>query len=191
MQKRAIAAMVLVLTACGGGASQAHTTTSAETDAPPPPPPATAAHARGESSVTARVGRMGGSLELANGARLEIDPNVLGEEVEITMRTGEPAHVFDTAETQTPLGPLVDIEPAVTPSQSRSIHYSVPFTRIPAGYPESDLALAVEEAGSQREHFVSATQTRWQMYAARHIGDRFVADLDELAGHRLQFGVSR
>lgn len=187
---RATVAMALVLAACGGGASQAHTTT-AETETTAPPPPASAAHARGDRSVSARVGRMGGTLELANGARLEIDPNVLSEDVEITMRVGEAAHVFDTSETQTPLGPLVEVEPALTPSQSRSIHYSVPFTRIPAGYPESDLALAVEEAGAQREHFVSATQTRWQMYPARHVGDRFVSDLDELAGHRLQFGVSR
>ena len=180
---------MLALTACGGGTSQAHTAT-ADTE-PPPPPPATAAHARGDSAVTARVGPMGGSLELANGARLEIDPNVLSEDVEITMRVAEGAHVFDTSEYQTPLGPLVEVEPALAPSRTRSIHYSVPFTRIPAGYPESDLALAVEEESSQREHFVSATQTRWQMYAARHTGDRFVSDLDVLAGHRLQFGVSR
>lgn len=185
------AATVLALAACGGGTSQARTTTAETEAAPPPPPPAVAAHARGESSVSARVGRMGGSLELANGARLEIDPNVLSEEVEITMRVTEGAHVFDTSEYQTPLGPLVEIEPAVSPSMSRSIHYSVPFTRIPDGYPESDLALAVEEESSQREHFVSATQTRWQMYPARHVGDRFTSDLDELAGHRLQFGVSR
>lgn len=188
--RAAAAALVLALAACGGGTSQAHTTT-AEADSPPPPPPASAAHARGDSAVSARVGRMGGSLELANGARLEIDPNVLTEEVEITMTATTGAHVFDTSEYQTPLGPLVEIQPAVTPSQSRSIHYSVPFMRIPEGYPESDLALAVEEEGSQREHFVSATQTRWQMYPARHVGDRFTSDLDALAGHRLQFGVSR
>ncbi len=191
MQIRAVTVLVLALAACGGGTSQAHTTT-AETDTPPPPPPPpSAAHARGDSSVSARVGRMGGTLELANGARLEIDANAMSDEVELTMRVAEGAHVFDTAEYQTPLGPLVEISPALTPTLTRSIHYSVPFTRIPEGYPESDLALAVEEEGSQREHFVSATQTRWQMYPARHVGDRFVADLDELSGHRVQFGVSR
>lgn len=191
MQNRAAIALVLALAACGGGASQAHTTTTAETEAPPPPPPQTAAHARGDSSVSARVGRMGGSLELANGARLEIDPNVLTDEVEITMTVSSGAHVFDTSEYQTPLGPLVEITPAVTPGMTRSIHYSIPFIRIPEGYPESDLALAIEEESAQREHFVSATQTRWQMYPARHAGDRFVSDLDSLSGHRLQFGVSR
>ena len=191
MQIRAAAALVLALAGCGGGATQTHTTTTDTTAEAPRPPPAQAANAHGDRSVSAHVGRMGGSLELANGARLEIDPNVLTEDVEITMTIGEHAHVFDTSETQTPLGPLVEISPAVTPSMSHSIHYSVPFARIPEGYPESDLALAVEEESAQREHFTTGTQTRWQMYAARHVGDRFVADLDQLAGHRLQFGVSR
>lgn len=191
MHIRATAAMVLALAACGGGATPSHATTARTEATPPPPPPAQAAHARGDHDVSARVGRMGGSLELGNGARLEIDANVLTEEIEISMSIAQGAHVFDQAETQTPLGPLVEITPAVTPSQTRSIHYSVPFARIPDGYPESDLALAVEEEGAQREHFISGTATRWQMYAARHVGDRFVSDLDQLAGHRLQFGVSR
>jgi hypothetical protein len=189
MQNRVVA-LALALAACGGGTSQTHTTVAETETTSATPPPAQTAHARGERSVTARIGRLGGSLELANGARLEIDPNVLTDDVEITMTAGETAHVF-TSENQAPLGPLVDVEPAVTPSLSHSIHFSVPFARIPEGYPESDLALAVEEEGSQREHFVSATATRWQMYPARHAGDRFVSDLDALAGHRLQFGVSR
>lgn len=192
MQIRATVAVALFLGACGGGTSQTHTAT-AETEAAPPPPPSVAAHARGDTSVSARVGSLGGTLELANGARLEIDPNVLSDEIEITMRSGDTsaAHVFDNAETQTPLGPVVDVEPAFTPTRTRSIHFSVPATRIPDGYPETDLALAIEEAGNQRDLFVSATQTRWQMYPARHAGERFTSDLDEIAGHRMQFGVSR
>src|SRR5262245_59174908 len=98
MQIRAAIVLALALAACGGGTSQTHTTTATTDEPPPPPPPAAAAHARGDSSVSARVGRQGGSLELANGARLEIDPNVLTDEVEITMRVGEGAHVFDTSE---------------------------------------------------------------------------------------------
>src|SRR3954470_1620440 len=91
---RAAVALVLALAACGGS-TPAHTTTAETDTTPPPPPPAQTAHARGDRSVSARIGRMGGSLELANGARLEIDPNVLTEDVEITMRIGEGAHVFD------------------------------------------------------------------------------------------------
>lgn len=191
MRMRAALLLTLGLAACGGGASQTRSTTASEVAEAPPPPPPGAADAHGDTEVRARVGRMGGTLELANGARLEIDRDVFSEEVEITMRVAEGAHVFDTSETQTPLGPLVEITPAVTPGLTRSIHYSVPYVRIPDGYPESDLALAIEEPGAQRDLFVSATQTRWQMYPARHAGDRFVSDLDELAGHRLQFGVSR
>jgi hypothetical protein len=189
MQNRVVAAIALALAACGGGSAQTRTTTTETTQEAPQP--ASTAHARGDRSVSARVGRLGGSLELGNGARLEIDPNVLSEDVEITMTVGQAAHVFDTSEYQTPLGPLIEISPAVTPSLTRSIHFSVPYVRIPDGYPEQDLALAVEEDAAQREHFVTATQTHWQMHAARHIGDRFVSDLDALAGHRLQFGVSR
>lgn len=179
----------IAITGCGGGAAPApRETTPVAEEAPPP---ATAAHARGADEVRARVGRLGGTLELGNGARLEIDAGALTEEVEIVMRNGTDAHVFDTAETQTPLGPLVEVEPAVAAGRRSGFHFSVAAVRIPEGYPEADLALAVEESGSQREHFVSSTQTRWQMYPAAHHGDRFEADLDELAGHRLQFGVSR
>jgi hypothetical protein len=178
----------LALAGCGGGASTPRETTPVAQEAPPPQ---TAAHARGGDEVRARVGRLGGTLELGNGARLEIDEGVLTDEIEIVMRNGSEAHVFETAETQTPLGPLVEVEPAIDGSRRGGFHYSVTAVRIPAGYPEADLALAVEESGAQREHFVSATQTRWQMYPAAHHGDRFEGELDSLAGHRLQFGVSR
>lgn len=191
MHVRAALLLTIGLAACGGGATQTHTAAATEATPPPPPPPPRAADAHGDTEVHAHVGRMGGTLELANGARLVIDRDAFTDEVEVTMRVAEGAHVFDTSETQTPLGPLVEITPAVTPAMTRSIHYSVPFVRIPDGYPESDLALAVEEEGAQRDLFVSATQTRWQMYPARHAGDRFVSDLDALAGHRVQFGVSR
>jgi hypothetical protein len=134
---------------------------------------------------------LGGVLELGNGARLEIDEGVLEAEVEIVMRLGSDAHVFDTAETQTALGPLVEVEPALVGTRRGGFHFSVSAVRIPDGYPEADLALAVEESGAQREHFVSSTATRWSMYPASHHGDRFEGELDDLAGHRLQFGVSR
>jgi hypothetical protein len=179
----------LALGACGGGTQQHEDTTAAQAT-PPPPPPATRAQARGDASVSARVGRLGGSLELANGARLEIDEGALSEEVEVTLSAGPAAHVFYITENQAPLGPLSETT-AVQVSRTRTIHYSIPFPRLPEGYSESDLALAIEEEGEQREHFSSGTLTHWQMYPARHVGDRLVSDLDGLQGHRLQFGVSR
>ena len=182
------ACVLAIASACGGGTAQ-HTETTVDT--PPPPPPASAAHASGSREVTARVGRRGGVLELANGSRLEIDDGVFEEDVELTMTVAEGAHVFDTSEYQTPLGPGVAVEPAVQTGHRGGIHFSIPEQRIPSGYPEADLALAVEETGAQREHFTTATQTHWQMYPARHVGGRFVSDLDDLEGHRLQFGISR
>ncbi len=177
----------LALAGCGGGTPPPRETTPVAEVAPP----SAVTHARGSNEVRARVGRLGGTLELANGARLEIDEGVLTDEVEIVMRVGTDAHVFDTPETQTPLGPLVDLTPAVEGSRRGGFHFSVTAVRFPAGYPEEDLALGVEESSSQREHFVSSTQTRWQMYPASHQGDRFEANLDSIAGYRLQFGVSR
>lgn len=182
-------ALPVATAACGGGTQARHEETTAAT-APPPPPPASRAQARGDASASARVGRLGGTLELGNGARLEIDEGALSEEIEVTLTAGPPAHVFYITENQSPLGPLTETT-AVAATRTRSIHYSIPFPRLPEGYSEADLALAIEEEGEQREHFSSGTLTHWQMYPARHVGDRLVADLDGLQGHRLQFGVSR
>lgn len=145
--------------------------------------------ARGENDVRATVGADGGTLELANGARLEIPAGALDSDVEIRLHVGAEAREAWDDETKRPLGPVVDVEPAITAS-SGQFRVSAPAMPLPDGFDLSDLALGAEEEVGDT-HLGGATRTRWQMWPARVDGNRFVAELPALGGHRLQFGVSR
>ncbi len=173
---------------CGGAAAETTTTTTTPVEAPPP---ATAAHARGSDVVSARVGRMGGDLELANGARLEIEPGAITQEVQITMRSVDDGQAFGDRETRRPLTPVVDVSPGLMAQGGAHFRFSMPAQPIPSGFSEDDLALGHERDATRGRLTGSATHTRWDMFHARVINGRFVAELDELGGHRLQFGVSR
>jgi hypothetical protein len=179
---------LLTIGGCGGGASgQAAETTPAEEA----PPRATGpVHARGENEVRARVGSAGGTLELANGGRLEIPAGALGEEVEIVFTTGASAREAWDAETKRPLGPTLEVRPALAAGGGSRFRISAPATQLPDGFEMSDLGLGHEEEADAR-HLSASTATRWQMWPARVESGRFVADMPALAGHRVQFGVSR
>jgi hypothetical protein len=183
--RAAIALLALTTAACGGAASSSpaasETTVAAE--------PAHAVSARGDREVHARVGRAGGTLELGNGARLEIPEGALTEDVELVLHIGSPAREAWDDETKRALGPVIEIRPAIA-SSGGEFRISCPSEPIPSGFQPADLALGHEEdAGAT--HLGGATATRWQMWPARIEGGRFVAAMPTLAGHRLQFGVSR
>jgi hypothetical protein len=145
-------------------------------------------HARGEQEVRARVGRAGGTLELANGVRLEIAEGALEGDIDIVFRTAPAAREAWDDETKRALGPSLEITPAIR-SNGRPFRLSCPALPMPSGFEPEDLALGVEEeAGST---LGGATATRWQMWPARIEGNRFVADLPAISGQRVQFGVSR
>lgn len=180
--------IALTIGACGGGtSSQAAETTPAE-EAPPRAVGPVAV--RGESEVRARVGRAGGTLELANGGRLEIPAGALGEEVEIVFTTGASAREAWDAETKRPLGPTLEVRPAMTAGGGARFRLSTPATQLPDGFELADLGLGHEEEADAR-HLSASTATRWQMWPARVESGRFVAEMPALAGHRVQFGVSR
>lgn len=184
------AALVLALAGgCGGGASSEPVVASSTPVEEATPVRRGPVSARGDDDVRATVGAEGGTLELANGARLEIPAGALDSDVELHFHVGHDAREAWDAETKRPLGPIVEVAPAVRAS-SGQFRFSAPAARLPEGFEVADLALGQEEEVGAT-HLGGATQTRWQMWPARIDGDRFVADLPALGGHRLQFGVSR
>lgn len=179
---------LLALGGCGGGASSqpAETTPVAEA----PPRPVGPVSARGEREVRARVGRAGGTLELANGGRLEIPEGALDEEIEIVLSVGPEAREAWDDETKRALGPVLEVSPPLAAHAGR-FRISAPATQLPPGFEDDDLALGSEEENAAGRGMTQATMTRWQMWPARIEGGRFVADMPSFGGHRVQFGVSR
>lgn len=177
----------LIAIGCGGGTA---------TQAPVEEPvveraPAGPVNARGGEEVQARVGGAGGTLALANGARLEIPAGALAEEVEVQMAAVGACRAFGDAERQRPLGPVLNIEPGLSASEG-AFELSIPQVALPGGYSEDDLAFAVEEpAEGARARGTLATETRWNFLPVVVRNGRFVARTDGLPGHRVQFGVAR
>ena len=176
----------LLLMACGAPQEQTRAT-----EPPPAPAPVGPANASGAESATARVGRVGGTFTLGSGARLEIPSGAITEEVEVTMSVGAEGQAFGDAERQRPLGPMFAVTPRLVAEQG-ALRVSVPRQTIPSGFSEDDLAFAMEEVDDeQRAIDVLGTQTRWQFYRVTVEGQRFVAEVGGLPGHRLRFGVAR
>lgn len=171
---------------CGGG--------GAET-----PPPTTGApaevtvrvEARGDRAVTARVGVPGGTLELANGARLEIPAGALGATEELTFSIGADTNAFDRRDDQETVGATLIAIPALA-SAGPAFRVSIPLLTLPPGFGPEHVALATEELDAQQRALgMGGTQTRWYVNPARIEDQRLVAELDGLTGQRLQFVVAR
>lgn len=182
--------VALGLAACGGAPAVPVQTAPVAVAAPRPAGPV---EARGGEEVRARVGRAGGSLELSNGGRLEIPPGALTEDTEIVFRHGAPArNIWDDADNERAMGPMLEAEPPLVAAEGTQFRISTPSLAVPAPFRPRDLALGVErETEHGRAMAMSGTETRWDFWPGRIEGQRFVADMAELPGHRMQFGLSR
>jgi hypothetical protein len=188
----ASAGLVLAV-ACGGStaakpppqrAAQAHNTPVEATE------PSSPVHKRGSGKLIVEVGRAGGTLELDNGARLEIPQGALSEPVEITFSRGNHTTAFSNHEWERPLGPTLEIAPAI--GLGSPVKVSVPLASLPEGFSEDDLALGLEVVSdTQRAVEMTGTQTRWDYLPASTAGGRATAQLDSVPGYRLQFVVSK
>lgn len=182
--------IVLVASACGG--PQARSTAVEDDLAPEAPPAPSDVAVHGTSEARARIGRAGGTLSLANGARLVIPPGALSEETEVALLVGAEGHAFGDAERQRALGPMLAVEPAIVSAGGVPFELSIPEQPIPTGFERSDLAFAIEETHEgARAIETLATRTRWQFYPVVVEGGRFVVRTSGFGGHRVQFGVAR
>lgn len=171
------------------------------TAAKPPPhraPPARAEHTasippvhkRGGDKLIAEMGTAGGTLELDNGARLEIPQGALGEPVEITFSQGGHTTAFSNHEWERPLGPTLEIAPPL--GLGTPVKVSVPLSQLPEGFSDEDLALGLEVVSdNQRAVQMHGVQTRWDYLPAANSSGRATAQLDSVPGYRLQFVVSK
>lgn len=184
----AFGASSLVLGSCAAIPAKAPVSSPAAA-AQPAPERAIAVHKRGGEKLTAEIGSAGGTLELDNGARLEIPAGALSETVQITFAAGARTTAFSNKEHERPLGPTLEIAPELALSSPAKV--SVPAREIPEGFAETDFALGLEQLGSQRAVEMQGTQTRWDYFPAAAQAGRAVAELAQVPGFRLQFLVSK
>jgi hypothetical protein len=176
------------LAACAGSApSEASSTTtpveSRNTTLP-------AVHKRGGQKLIAEVGSAGGTLELDNGARLDIPAGALSENIQFTFAEGARTTAFSNHEYERPIGPIVEVAPGTT--LESPVRISIPLPKLPEGFEEKHLALGVEGVSkTQRAVGGQGLQTRWDYLTASAQGGRAVAELSEIEGHRVQFVVSK
>lgn len=178
---------------CTGGCS------SSSAAAPPLQTPATATqepaaapvHRRGQDKLIVEVGPAGGTLELANGARVEIPAGALAAPVKITFAQGAHTTAFDNREGEKALGTPLDLSPAV--DVSAPLIVSIPLASLPEGFSESDLTLATEVVAEEQRDYQSSAglRTRWDYIQAKHAEGRAKADLLPVPGLRVQFILSR
>jgi hypothetical protein len=182
----------LLLVGCASTAPKAAPTTPlAETaSAESSREPVGAVHERGGDKLTVDVGDQGGTLELDNGARLEIPRGALTEVTEVTFSRGTKTTAFSNREWERPLGPTLEVSPGVP--LGTPVRISVPVSNLPEGFSVEDLALGLEVmSDEQRAVEMHGVATRWDYIPATSTSGRFVAELSELPGYRLQFVVSK
>lgn len=193
LSKRWYAASALTMLVSGGACA-----TSAPTAPKPVAPaasvereePSVVVHKRGGDKLIVEVGSAGGTLELGNGARLDIPAGALSETVEITFAEGQHTTAFSNHEYERPVGPTLEIAPPLALNQPFKV--SVPLARLPEGFAEKDLTLAAEVVSdTQRAVQMHGTQTRWDYLPAVSDSGRAVAQLSEVPGYRVQFVVSQ
>jgi hypothetical protein len=188
---RWIAGLGLVA-ACGGSAPQssyATTTTSLGEEKRANVPEV---HKRGTDKLVVVVGPAGGTLELDNGARLAIPAGALAEAVEVTFANGARTTAFSNHDYERPVGPTLDVVIEGDGLQQAPVEVSIPIPKLPEGFAEKDLGIGVEVPAQQRAVQGQGTNTRWDYLTAKATGSgRAVASLEQVAGYRVQFVVSK
>ena len=152
-----------------------------------------AVHERGDDSVTATVGPAGGTLELSNGAKLEIPQGALGDQVDVIFGVGSRTQAFANREYERTIGPTLIIQPSMVMQPGKRATLSAPLSSIPQPFTEEDVALATEEVDEYdpQSDVRNTVQTVWQYNAASVQGGRLVAELQEIPGFRVQFLLSQ
>ena len=69
------------------------------------------AHARGDVSASARIGRAGGTLELSSGVKIEIPAGAISEPIDLSLSYGGATSAFANREDERPLGRVFVVAP--------------------------------------------------------------------------------
>ena len=170
--------------ACGGSPPRP---TPVE-EAPPPPPPPSPVHLNGANDVHGVIGPAGGSISLASGLRIEIPEGALREDVTFDAAVGRDASVWSREEGEVAGGQLYELRPVVVAEPGHTFRISATARAAPRDFVPTRVVLGMEEERPRRA-FTDVIQTLWQSHPARHEGQRYVADVAYLGGHRLQFGL--
>ncbi len=191
----AVSAPTIYVVGCGllwngCNTSKIHTRPPVAADPEPERTDPPVVYKHGGEKLTVAVGREGGKLELANGARLEIPAGALSETAEITFSEGAHTTAFANHEYERPVGPTLQVGPTL--NLKKPFKLSVPLGKMPEGFTAKDLTLAAEVmSDSQRAVPMQGTQTRWDYLPATSTSERAVAELAQIPGYRVQFVVSK
>ena len=186
----------LALAACGGGTTAVSPRApTLRAEAAPPPEraaPTAFARGRGDHDASAWVGAPGGELTLGNGARLEIPAGSLAEPAEVVFSLGEEVAAFRNRDDERTIGPALVVAPELTAAGSARFIVELPFTTLPEGFTEDDVAVALERHDESSSGFRGgATRTTWEHAPARVTADhKLRAELPQFPGLRVQFVVS-
>ncbi len=178
---------------CGGSSEPEPLFTPDNTGGEASPQASSPVHERGDSSVTATVGPAGGTLELSNGAKLEIPAGALGDEVEVIFGLGAQTQAFSNRDYERTVGPTLIVQPALVAQPGTRVAVSAPLSGIPQPFTEQDVALAVETVDEMdpMADVRPTVQTIWRYAPASVAEGRLRAELQELPGMRVQFLLSR
>jgi len=177
---------------CGGGASEPTHAYASQESSGEEAVSDTPVRKRGGDMIEVTMGPAGGTLELGNGARIEIPQGALDEATPMVFRVAPATTAFLNQEGLQALGPLVLVSPEIYGAEREMIVFSIPLSSLPAGYDAAHLRIANEQPeGDQREYAENTTTTRWHYNAATMEGGRAIARFPSLPGMRLQFVVSK
>lgn len=152
------------------------------------------AHAQGSDRAATQVGPAGGTFELTNGVRLEIPAGAIARPIEVVLQRAPATEAFNNREDERTAGPAFIVSPHLVSANGSKFTVSVPMTSVPDGFQQSDVAVAYETVSAEQRGLseqLGSTQTRWEHSNAAVRSGRMVAELDEMAGYRLQFVFSR
>lgn len=191
LRSRVVHVTVALLLAQGALACGASAPPPVVEEPPPPPPPPRPAHLSGDRELRGVVGPAGGSISLSSGLRIEIPEGALREDVTFEVDVASDAHnAWSAEEGEVESGLVYDLRPLVTAEEGHRFTISAPGRAAPAGFESARVVLGMEEERPRRD-FTDVVQTRWQYMRARREGERYVAEVALLGGHRMQFGLVR
>lgn len=179
--------LVLSIAALGCGGSQASapaasTANEVKEHGGPASVPMNPVSKRGSGSVSATIGKPGGSLELDEGPRVAVPAGEVEAATDFVLKLAPKTTAFFNKESERPIGPTFSFAPPI----EADIEVSFPLSSLPSGWGDPSIAYEVAE-GTEISYGEDSTRTKWQYERAKLAGGRIVANLGQATGLRMQF----